>query len=336
MENLFGGSKGELSYDEKHYETGIYRIATTYRHIKTKKQVNDQELTRIKALKIPPAWKHVWISGDPTTDIQVVGVDAKGRKQYRYNGNYIKMSERRKFMRMFDFIKNIPKLNKVMDQHKSLGSYNKNHVITTMIKLVQDLHFRVGKEQYAKQNNSYGVSSLNKTHIKIQGDMINFRFMGKSKQHLQYTYHNQEIANHLKILRKLPGTKLFQYLDESGNIKRITDMDLNEYIQINMGVEFTIKDFRTYAANYCFIEALLEEINFRGNTAVKKNITNAIKVSAQKLSHTASIAKKAYIMPFMINLYIEHPEFFLTRKDDKPKTILIEVLKRYKSVGGAM
>jgi DNA topoisomerase-1 len=330
MEILFGGAKGELSYDEKHYETGIVRIATTYRHIKNKKPVTDQELTRIKALKIPPSLKHVWISGDPKTDIQVVGVDAKGRKQYRYSDKYLKMAERRKFMRMFEFIKQLPRLNKIMGQHKSLSSYSKNHVITTMIKLVQDLHFRVGKEQYAKQNKSYGVSSLNKVHIKIQGDMIQFRFMGKSKQQLQYTYHNQEIANHLKILRKLTGIKIFQYVDETGNVKRVTDMDLNEYIQTNMGDEFTIKDFRTYAANYHFIEALLEEINFNGNTAVKKNITTAFKVASEKLSHTVSIAKKAYIMPFTINLYMEHPEFFVARRDDNPKKVLIDVLNLYK------
>jgi DNA topoisomerase-1 len=156
--------------------------------------------------------------------------------------------------------------------------------------------------------------------------------MGKSKQQLQYAYRNQYVANHLKTLLKLDGVKLFQYIEETGNVKRITDIDLNEYIQTNMGSEFTIKDFRTYASNYYFIEALLEEINIHGNN-VRKNITEAIKVSAQKLSHTASIAKKAYIMPFTINLYTEHPEFFVTRKDDKPKKVLIEVLNLYKSEG---
>lgn len=328
-----GGSKGDMSYDEKHYDTGIVRIATkngyVYFHVKNKKPINDKELARIESLKIPPAWNNVWISGDPKTDIQVVGVDAKGRKQYRYNDKYIQMAEQRKFTRLFEFVKKLPLLDRVMTNHRTLNVYHKDHVIATMLKLVQELHLRVGKEQYAKQNKSYGVSSLKKTHVKVIGDMIKLRFMGKSKQQLQYTYHNQELANHINILLRLGGEKLFQYIDDAGNIKRVTDMDLNEYIQANMGSEFTIKDFRTYAANYYFIKALLAETKLHGNN-FKKNILNAVKVSAKHLSHTKSISKKAYIMSFTVNLYLEHPEFFVTRKYDSPNNVLIEILKQYK------
>lgn len=327
MMDLFGGAL--QSYDERHYNSGIGRNGKVYFHIRNKKSVTDEELSRIKSLRIPPSWRSVWISGDPRTDIQAIGVDTKGRKQYRYSSRHIEMAEREKFMRMFRFIRQLPKLNRAMAEHTSLDVYSKEHVIVTMLKLVRTLYLRVGKEQYAKQNKSYGISSLNKTHIRVQGDQIKLRFMGKSKQQLEYTYRNPEIARHLRRLLELKGPMLFQYLAETGHPRRITDTDLNQYIQTNMGDEFTIKDFRTYAANYHFIKALLEEIKAGGKN-VKKNITNAFNVSSEQLSHTKSISKKAYVMPFIVKLYTEQPDFFVTRMYSQPKTVLLDVLKIYK------
>lgn len=328
-----GGFKGEPSYDEKHYESGIVRVAVKggykYFHVKNKKPVTEQQLERINKLRLPPAWINVWISGDPKTDIQAVGVDAKGRKQYKYNEKYIAQAEQRKFMRLIHFVKHLPKLNEVLVEHGKLNVYNKNRVISTMLKMVQELHLRVGKEQYAKQNQSYGISSLKKTHIHITGDTIKLHFMGKSKQLHDYTLQDKDIAHHLKMLLKLSGEKLFQCVDETNNIKHVDDGDINNYIQTYMGNEFTIKDFRTYAANYYFIKTLLEETKRNGNNA-KKNIINAIKVSAEHLGHTKNVSKKAYIMSFTINMYLDHPEFFVTRKYSDPNKVLMDILTMYK------
>jgi DNA topoisomerase-1 len=141
--------------------------------------------------------------------------------------------------------------------------------------------------------------------------------------------HERDVANHINILLKLSGDKLFQYIDETGNIKKVSDGDLNNYIQTYMGTEFTIKDFRTYAANYYFIKALLDETKLHGNNT-KKNIINAIKVSAKQLGHTKNVSKKAYVMSFSVNLYLEHPEFFVTRKYENIDKVLLEILKLYK------
>lgn len=331
--NQIGGAKGEQSYDEKNYETGIIRVPIkngyNYFYVKDNKKVNDKDLKRILSLKLPPAWNNVWISGTSKSDIQAVGIDSKERKQYKYNDKHSLEAEHKKFIRLYDFLKQLPKLNKTINIHSKENVYNINHVIATMLKLVQVLHLRVGKEQYAKENKSYGISSLKKTHVKIDGDTIRFRFKGKSKQMLSYTMHDRLIAEHINLLLKLEGDKLFQYIDEENKIKRVNDLDLNNYIQTYMGKDFTIKDFRTYAANYHFIKALLHEIKLHGNN-IKKNIFNAIKVSAKQLSHTKSISKKAYIMSFCIDLYIEHPEFFISRKYDDVNDVLEKVLKLYK------
>lgn len=329
-----GGSKGEPSYDEKHYDSGIIRIKTNkntynYYYVKTKKLVSKDDLERILNLKLPPAWNNVWISGDKRSDIQAVGIDSKNRKQYKYNEKHIATAEKEKFLRLFNFIKAIPKLDKVLMNHSRLHVYNKNRVIATMLTLVKELHLRVGKEQYAQKNKSYGVSSLKKTHVKITDNTIHFNFKGKSNQRLTYTLHNDVIKDHLQMLLKLEGDKLFQYIDADNYIKKINDSDINQYIQEYMGKEFTVKDFRTYAANYYFIKALLNETKKHSNN-IKKNIINAIKVSAKHLSHTRSISKKSYIMAYSINLYMSHPEFFVGKKYDDPQDVLIDILKSYK------
>lgn len=347
--NVRGGAKGDSfgkaktltqfreprdqSYDEKNYETGIIRVPIkdgyNYFYVKDNKKVSDKDLKRILSLKLPPAWNNVWISGNARSDIQAVGVDSKGRKQYKYNEKHALEAEHKKFIRLYDFLKQLPKLNRTIGTHSRENVYNINHVIATMLKLVQALHMRVGKEQYAKENKSYGISSLKKTHVKIDGDTIRFRFKGKSNQMLSYTTHDKLIAEHINLLLKLEGEKLFQYIDTENKIKRVDDMDLNNYIQTYMGKDFTIKDFRTYAANYYFVKALLNETRLHGNN-IKKNILNAVKVSAKHLSHTKSISKKAYIMSFCIDLYTEHPEFFISRKYEDANNVLEEILKLYK------
>jgi DNA topoisomerase-1 len=333
LNNLFGGYKGEQSYDEKNYNTGIIRIKNyennyDYFYVKNKKSISSHDKNRISELKIPSVWNNVWISGNSNSDIQVVGVDSKNRKQYIYNKKHILLAEKNKFLRLFNFMHSIPKLDKVISLHEKLHVYDKNHVISTMLKLIKELHFRVGKEQYAKKNKSYGISSLKKSHLKIIGDTIKFNFKGKSNKRLKYVFHNDVIKKHLQMLLKLEGEKLFQYVDENNIIRRINDTDINQYIQKYMGKEFSAKDFRTYAANYYFVKALLNEIKKHSNN-IKKNITNAIKNSARHLSHTKGISKKSYIMSFCINLYLSHPEYFISHKYDNPQNVLMDILRQY-------
>lgn len=332
-----GGSKE--SHDIKNYADSIYRkkINSVYQYfyVKSDKPISKQDLDRIKNLKIPPAWIDVWISSDPKSDIQVIGTDTKGRKQYKYHEKHIANAEKEKFLRLQDFIKSIPDLDNIMKTHKMLHIYNKYHVITTMLGIVKEVHMRAGKEQYVRENKSYGISSLRKKHVSVSGDTVMFRFKGKSRKQLSYSINDAEIAEHIKALIKLTGEHLFQFIDESDNkIKNISSDDLNKYIQDFMGQDFTIKDFRTYAANFIFVKAVLSETKKRtpsNQKVIKKNLKNAIKTTAFYLRHTANISKKSYIMGFCVELYTNNPAYFIERKYHEPISVLSDILKLYKS-----
>lgn len=324
------------SYDEKNYESGIIRKKKgndyEYFYVKNNKPVSKSDMERIKKLKIPPMWNSVWVSGDKNSSIQVVGLDKKNKKQYIYHQHHIAKAEKEKFIRLYKFIKAMPKLDQALKENSKLPDYSLKRVIVTMLTLVKELHIRVGKEQYARENKSYGISSLKKSHIKIEGDYIKLRFRGKSKQNLSYTFLDPVVRKHIQSLLKLEGEKIFQYVEDD-KIKRVTDMDLNHYIKENMGSDFTVKDFRTYAANLRFVKSILGETQKRlpkDNKTIKKNITNAIQTTAHHLRHTKSISKKSYIMNFTIELYQNNPEYFVKRKYDDPEIVLLDLLKAYK------
>jgi len=170
---------------------------------------------------------------------------------------------------------------------------------------------------------------MKKSHVKFDKDLVKFDFKGKSNQRLHYSIRSNNIKSHLQMLMKLDGEKLFQYIDENNKIKKVSDTDLNQYIQQYMGKEFTIKDFRTFGANYHFIQALLNEIKKHSNN-IKKNILNSIKITAKFLKHTKTISKKSYVMSYSIDLYTKNPEFFVSRKYYDPLRVLLDVLKLYR------
>jgi DNA topoisomerase-1 len=328
-----------MSHDEvmRKEGEGIVRLHANsgweYRYLRNGKEVTKKDMKRIDGLGIPPAWREVWIAEDPEASIQAIGLDAKGRKQYRYNVVHIADAEKAKFLRLKDFIKAIPKLERALEHDsKSCKIYDRERVIVTMLTLVSKLHIRVGKEHYAKTNKSYGISSLKKKHVKISGDKILLRFKGKSNQRLSYSLADRAIRSHIRELLKLEGDKMFQYIDDSGHIRRVTDTDMNDYIKASMGEDFTVKDFRTYAANYHFLRELLKETMRRSPMSqrrIKKNIINAVKKTARYLRHTRSISKKSYIMNFAVDMYSNNPEFFIANKEEDVNKVLLSILKLY-------
>ncbi|BCS82937.1 DNA topoisomerase 1b [Cotonvirus japonicus] len=330
-----------MSYDEKHLLEGIYRQKEgdkfMYYYVDNNQPVTDADIERINKLRIPPAWINVWVARDPESPIQAIGTDVKGRKQYRYNDVHIQVAEKDKFKRLYDFIEAMPKLDKILAKHNNLPFYNKNRIISLMLQMVKDYNMRVGKEVYARQNKSYGISSLRKKHVKIHPGHIILDFKGKSNQRLHYNIKNDFYVDSIKMLMKLDGDRLFQYIsvDEDGNekIMRVTDRDLNKYIQEYMGQEFTIKDFRTYGANMYFIQALLSETRKRtpkNRKTIKKNLANAIKKTAKELKHTGAVSKKSYVMNYAIELYQNNPDFFVENKNEDPIDFLLKILRLYK------
>jgi len=330
-------SNKNIPFDKKNYNDGIARRKTKnefiYYYIKNNRKVGKTVMERIKKLGIPPAWIDVWVSSDTESSIQVTGIDSKNRKQYRYHQDHIKAATQEKFLRLYDFIKAMPKLDKILKKHKKLSQYSFDRVIVSMLTLIKELHMRVGKECYAKTNKSYGVSSLKKTHVKIKGDEIHFKFKGKSNKKLSYVFEDDILKKHIKSLLKLKGEKLFQFIDDDKKIKRVTDTDLNLYIQEYMGDEFTCKDFRTYAANYYFVKSILIETKKRkpiNKKTINKNILNAIENTAHYLRHTQAISKKSYITDYFVSLYKTNPKYFSSRKNKDTDTILLSLLRKYK------
>ena len=355
--NLFIQDGGrELAYDDKQKKKnkGIYRvkyedkkdldkkgnpkIKFNYFYIVDNRPVTEEEQLRINKLGLAPAYEDVWVSEDPKSKIQATGMDAKGRKQYRYGQSHISKATTDKFLRLYKFIKSIDKLNDAIEIDIKGPLFSKERAICIMLEIIQELNMRVGKECYAKTNKSYGITSMKKSHVKIINDnkdklVAKFNFKAKSNKQVQYTLDNPEIVKELALLMDLDGEKMFQYKSDSENILRVTDVDLNQYIQDKMGKEFTCKDFRTYAANYYFVKALLKETKKRNpvnQKIAKKNLSLAQENTAYYLRHTKSISKKSYTMDLIRDIYMNDSDFFIQNKNKKPLTILINLLKIFK------
>ncbi len=311
------------------------KIKFKYFHLTNDKPVSAEEQIRINKLGLAPAYEDVWVSDDPNSKIQATGIDAKGRKQYRYTQSHVSGANIDKFLRLYKFIKVIHKLNEAMDLDIKGELYSKNRTIAIMLNIVKELNIRVGKECYAKTNKSYGISSMKKSHIKIDESKLiaKFNFKAKSNKQVQYTLTNKEIVQELIYLNKLDGEKMFQYKNTLNDIIKVSDVDLNQYIQSNIGKEFSCKDFRTYAANFYFVKALIKETRNRNPTdqkTAKKNLSLAQENTAYYLRHTKSISKKSYTMDLIRDTYMTNPDYFIQNKNKQPLTILIELLKMFK------
>ena len=335
-------SRKSTAFDDemKNKNKGIYRKEIQkgvfkYYYMDTNKEVSESDLMRIHSLGLAPAYKNVWVSLDPKSKIQATGIDAKGRKQYRYTKKHTEEATKDKFIRLYKFIKVIPKFEKQLTKDFTSNSFSKEKTISLMFYIIRELNIRVGKEHYAKENNSYGMTSLKKSHMKInyQNKIAKFKFKAKSNKIVQYTLSDISLVEELIKLQKLEGDKLFQYVNSNDDIIRVNDLDLNKYIKLNMGKSFTCKDFRTYAANFYFVKALLSETRKKlplSQKIIKNNLLNAQEHTAFYLRHTKSISKKSYTMDIIRELYIKDPQYFIDNKSKQPLTILIEMLKIFK------
>lgn len=333
-----------MAYDdnEKQNKRGIYRVGREedgkkkfdYFYIKDNKPVDMETQVRINKLGLAPAYKDVWVSEDVNSKIQATGMDDRGRKQYRYHPVAISESCTNKFLRLYKFIKKMPILEEKIEEDMKMPIYAKNRTIANMLRIVSELNMRAGKEQYAQENKSYGISSLKKSHVNVvDDDTIKFNFKGKSNKHVSYTMRDKQIADELRQLMNLGGEKMFQYMTPKGNILRVTDTDMNDYIRSYIGKGFTVKDYRTYAANLYFIKALLQETKKRtpkDKKTIKKNLSLAQESTAFHLRHTKSISKKSYTMELIRDMYMTNPEWFIENKTKRPLTVLLEILKLYK------
>jgi DNA topoisomerase I len=262
-------------------------------------------LARIKALAIPPAWADVWICPHPDGHLQAVGRDDRGRKQYRYHAGYRAARDEAKFGRLVAFGKALPKIRRKVSRDMARPGLPRRKVLAAIVKLLETSLIRVGNEEYAKTNNSYGLTTLQDEHVEIEAGLIRFGFRGKSGIEHEIDVQDARLARIVKACQDLPGQDLFQYVDEDGQVRDVTSTDVNEYLHEIAGEEFTAKDFRTWAGTVLAALALQEFEAFDTRTQAKRNVMAAIRSVAQRLGNTPAVCKSCYVHPRVIDAYLQ-------------------------------
>jgi DNA topoisomerase-1 len=266
---------------------------------------DDDTLARIKSLAIPPAWTDVWICPRPNGHLQATGRDAKGRKQYRYHPRWRSVRDENKYSRMIAFGRALPDLRRKVHEHLSLPGLPREKVLATLVYLLEATMIRVGNEEYARTNRSYGLTTLRDKHVQISGSQLQFQFKGKSGVQHKTTLRDPRIARIVRRSRDLPGQELFQYIDENGERCTVDSSDVNDYLRTLTGEDFTAKDFRTWSGTMLAALALQEFEKCDTATQAKKNVVQAIESVAKKLGNTPAICRKCYVHPAVMEGYLD-------------------------------
>jgi DNA topoisomerase-1 len=262
-------------------------------------------LERIRKLAIPPAWRNVWICEDPNGHIQATGRDDKGRKQYRYHPRWREVRDSTKFEHMLDFAKALPALRERVQQDMAKRGLSREKVVATVVHLLETTLIRVGNADYAKQNKSYGLTTLRDQHVDIEGGEVRFAFKGKSGKTWRLAMRDRRIAKVVKACQDIPGQHLFQYYDENGEHQGITSNDVNAYLREATGREITAKDFRTWAGTVLAAMALREFEEAAGTPGLKKTVKLAVEKVAARLGNTPTICRKCYVHPEVFNAHLD-------------------------------
>jgi DNA topoisomerase I len=269
------------------------------------KLIRDREaLARIKSLVIPPAWTNVWICPVSNGHLQATGRDARGRKQSRYHPRWRQVRDETKYERMVLFAEALPKIRERVDQDLALPGLPREKVLATIVSLMENTFIRVGNSEYARENKSFGLTTMRTRHVEVNGSNITFSFEGKSKRHHTINLHDRRLAKIISRCADLPGYELFQYLTPEGDPQTIDSADVNDYLQSITGQYFTAKDFRTWAGSVLACELLAAFDPFDSPTQAKKNIVAAVKSVAQRLGNTPSVCRKCYIHPAILEHYL--------------------------------
>ena len=271
----------------------------------TGKMVRDRRtLGRIAALVIPPAWEKVWICPDSRGHIQAVGCDQRGRKQYLYHAKWREVRDENKYEHMIDFGKALPKIRRRVQRDMHRRGLPREKVLATVIRLLETSLIRVGNEEYARENHSFGLTTMRDKHVQVTGSRIHFEFRGKSGVEHAVDIEDRRLAQIVKACQHLPGQELFQYVDGDEMRHAIGSDDVNAYLHGIAGKEFTAKDFRTWAGTILTAMTLQKLGRFTSQSQAKKNILLAIGCVAERLGNTKAICRKCYIHPAIFDAYL--------------------------------
>ncbi len=284
-------------------------------------------LARIKSLVIPPAWTAVWICPLSNGHLQATGRDARGRKQSRYHSQWRQVRDETKYERMLLFGDALPRIRERVDHDLSLPGLPRSKVLATLVRLMETTFIRVGNAEYARENKSYGLTTMRTRHVAVHGATLTFDFDGKSGVHHTIDLHNRRLATIVRRIQELPGYELFQYLDDAGDRHAVDSSDVNDYLHDITGEHFTAKDFRTWAGSVLTAMLLREYDPYDSETQAKKNVVEAIKAVSARLGNTPSVCRKCYVHPAVLEHYfsgamLEAVEAEVAEEVDKQLTAL--------------
>jgi DNA topoisomerase-1 len=264
-----------------------------------------QERKRIAALVIPPAWTEVWICPDPNGHIQATARDARGRKQYRYHHLYREARDQSKFRRVLEFSEILPEIRDRIERDLRAPHLSRRQVLATVVCLLDKTLIRVGNDEYARENRSFGLTTLRRRHVQVNGSRLRFSFRGKSGVEHDVAITDRRLARLVQQCLDLPGHELFQYLDPSGRRQSVSSDDVNEYLRQISGRDITAKDFRTWAGTMLAATELWSLGPAASERQAKRNINRAIDVVAERLGNTRAVCRKYYIHPILLEAYLK-------------------------------
>lgn len=275
-------------------------------HDKEGKRVRDHsELKRIRSLAIPPAWERVWISPQANGHLQATGIDAKGRKQYKYHPTWRTVRDEAKFERLLAFAEVLPRIRAQVAQDMDRPDLSREKVLATIVRLLEVSLIRIGNEEYAQENKSFGLTTMRNRHVEVEGSNVRFQFRGKSGRKHTVEVSDRRVARVIQKCQDLPGQQLFEYENPAGEVVAIASEDVNDYLQRITSQPFTAKDFRTWAGTVLAAIALgkMEEVD--SQILAKRNVVTAIEAVARLLGNTVAICRKCYIHPAIPTSYLD-------------------------------
>jgi DNA topoisomerase I len=265
---------------------------------------DEQRLLRIKRLVIPPAWTDVWICPSPTGHIQATGRDARGRKQYLYHERWREFRDENKFGRLAEFAKALPRIRRRVAQDLKLPALPRQKVLAAIVGLLERTFIRIGNKEYARENKSFGLTTMENRHVRVKGAQLRFRFRGKSGRQHEVDVTDRRIAKIVSKCQDLPGQDLFQYVDHNGEVRDVASQDVNDYLREITGEDFTAKDFRTWGGTVLAAIALGTQQKFETQKQAKAQIKTAISAVAQLLGNTPAICRNCYVHPAVLEAYL--------------------------------
>jgi DNA topoisomerase I len=266
---------------------------------------DETRLLRIRRLAVPPAYTDVWICPAPNGHIQATGRDDRKRKQYRYHERWRAIRDENKYERMLVFGDALPKIRRRVRADLKLSGLPRNKVLATVVQLLERTFIRVGNEEYARENKSFGLTTMRNRHVEVKGSQLRFRFRGKSGIEHEVDVQDRRIARTVRKLQDLPGQELFQYVDENNEIHDLSSQDVNDYLREITGQDFTAKDFRTWAGTVLAAMALNAQETFNTKKQAKANIKDAISAVSKMLGNTPAICRKCYVHPTILESYLD-------------------------------